>query len=89
MKHFEINLLPSGFVPSPPLVEGETVKPITTVNGHSIESLRETSAFNHSCGNNLDRMCAASNELRTLCTNENSKLARAFAKRFTPKKSKL
>lgn len=85
MIHLETNFLPSGYIPSLPITEGESVKPVTTVNGHTIESLRETAAFNHSCGNNLDRMCAATKELRTLCTDENAKLARTFAQKYLPK----
>lgn len=88
MIHIESNPLPSGFVPALPITEGESVKPVTSVNGHTIESLSETAAFNHLCGNNLDRLCAASKELRALATNDNAKAARSFAQRFIPKFSK-
>lgn len=75
MRHLEINTLPSQYIPSQPLLPNETAEPVTSVNGHTIESMRSTAAFSRKCGNDLDRLCSASKELRTLMRSDSIKNA--------------
>lgn len=81
MIHLEVNTTPSMFVPSQPLLPNEVNEPMKTVNGHTIESMRSSAAFNRSAGNELDRLCAASKELRTLMHSDSIKNARSILKK--------
>lgn len=80
MIHREINTEPSGFVPTQPLLPGETLQPVKTGNGHTIESLRSMKTFNRSCGCELDRLSMASSELRNIINSEHGKSARSYAR---------
>lgn len=80
MIYREINTEPSGFVPTQPLLPGETVQPVKTGNGHTIESLRSMKTFNRSCGCELDRLSMASSELRNIISSDEGKGARAFVR---------
>lgn len=80
MIHIEQNLSPSGFVPSLPQNEQEAPQTIQSVNGHTIESLESTHAFNKSCGCELDRLISASKELRSAINSDSIKNAQSLAK---------
>lgn len=85
MRHLEINPSSDCYVPSLPDSAFEKRDPVKTVNGHSIESLEESSSFNRTCGCELDRLVSASRELRSFIRSDYGKSMSQFAKNIKKK----
>lgn len=82
MVQLEFNPMPSMFVPNQPNFDSEAIKKVTDVNGQTIESLQYTSAFQAHAGCELDRIVAATNQLRDYVRSDEAKAQFKLAKQF-------